>query len=164
MRFLPVIDLMGGVVVRGVAGERERYQPLHSWLCPDANPTTLARAFVERLGFHDVYVADLDAIAGQSPAWSIYQQIADAGLRLWLDAGVGDVTRAAELAAWSFASRVFEGVLVGSESLRDIEQLPQIPSRQERRKVSVLSFSSFILMRASSTMGPQVAISISKVS
>src|SRR3546814_2566142 len=35
-----------------------------------------------------------------------------------------------------------------------IEQLPQMPSRHERRKVSDESCSLFILMSASSTIGP----------
>ena len=36
-----------------------------------------------------------------------------------------------------------------------IEHDPQIPSRQERRKVSEESCSDFILISASSTIGPQ---------
>ena len=38
-----------------------------------------------------------------------------------------------------------------------IEQEPQMPSRQERRKVSVESISFLILISASRTIGPQVA-------
>ncbi len=38
---------------------------------------------------------------------------------------------------------------------------PQIPSRQERRKVRVESISFLILMSASSTIGPQVSRSTS---
>jgi len=45
-----------------------------------------------------------------------------------------------------------------------IAQEPQMPSRQERRKVSVGSCSDFILISASSTIGPQLSRSISKVS
>ena len=37
-----------------------------------------------------------------------------------------------------------------------IAQDPQIPSRQERRKVKVGSISFFILISASNTMGPQL--------
>ena len=36
---------------------------------------------------------------------------------------------------------------------------PQIPSRQERRKVSVGSISFLILISASRTIGPQVSMS-----
>jgi len=40
-----------------------------------------------------------------------------------------------------------------------IEQEPQMPSRQERRKVSVASTLFLIQMSASRTMGPQSAVS-----
>jgi hypothetical protein len=45
-----------------------------------------------------------------------------------------------------------------------IEQEPQIPSRQERRKVSVGSCSFFIRRSASSTIGPVSSRSSSNVS
>jgi hypothetical protein len=38
-----------------------------------------------------------------------------------------------------------------------MEHDPQMPSRQERRKVSVGSISFLILIKASRTIGPQVA-------
>ncbi len=38
---------------------------------------------------------------------------------------------------------------------------PQMPSRHERRKVSVVSISFLILISASKTIGPQVARSTS---
>ena len=63
MRVIPVIDLMGGHVVRGVAGERSRYRPVVSLLAQDAAPRSVAQAFAQRLGAREVYVADLDAIS-----------------------------------------------------------------------------------------------------
>ncbi len=41
---------------------------------------------------------------------------------------------------------------------------PQMPSRHERRKVNELSCSAFILISASSTIGPHSSRSISNVS
>jgi hypothetical protein len=43
-----------------------------------------------------------------------------------------------------------------------IEHEPQMPSRQERRNVSVGSTSFFILISASSTMGPHLQVSVHK--
>jgi hypothetical protein len=40
-----------------------------------------------------------------------------------------------------------------------IEHEPQMPSRQERRKVSVASISFLILISASRTIGPQRSVS-----
>ena len=42
-----------------------------------------------------------------------------------------------------------------------IAQEPQMPSRQERRKLKVESTSFLILMSASRTMGPQLSMSSS---
>src|SRR6187431_505841 len=89
MRVIPVIDLMYGQVVRGVAGRRSEYRPIQSQIAADARPATVARAFVERFGFETVYVADLDAIGGGAPDLISLEMIARAGLNLWVDAGVG---------------------------------------------------------------------------
>src|SRR5687768_11199822 len=93
MRVIPVIDLLGGQVVRGIAGQRELYRPIVSDISPTAMPADVARAFVERFGSDTAYIADLDAIACHSadpPLFvEAYRRIAEPGLRLWLDAGVG---------------------------------------------------------------------------
>ena len=38
------------------------------------------------MGLADVYLADLDAIAGQPPDLGIYAHLRQDGFRLWLDA------------------------------------------------------------------------------
>jgi len=128
MRVIPVIDLMGGHVVRGVAGERSRYRPVVSQLAQDAAPHSIAQAFAQRLGAREVYVADLDAIAGHEPDWDAYGQIAAAGLRLLVDAGIGDDRRARQMAAWASAGSSRAGLVVGLESVRDPGQLSAIYS------------------------------------
>ena len=42
MKILPVIDLMGGQVVRGVAGRRDQYRPVVSRLTPSSAPLDVA--------------------------------------------------------------------------------------------------------------------------
>jgi phosphoribosylformimino-5-aminoimidazole carboxamide ribotide isomerase len=118
MRILPVIDLLGQRVVRGMAGLRSEYRPLTSPLCADAQPATLARSLVDRFGFREAYLADLDAIGGAEPAWSVYSELAAAGLGLWIDAGLGDLDRARDLAA-----------LPSSTATRIIAGLESLPSR-----------------------------------
>lgn len=94
MHILPVIDLLDGQVVRAVAGERARYRPVRSRLAGDADPVAVAAALLELAPFAAVYVADLDAIAGDgSPRNldSLQRLGAVLGRRgvgeLWLDAG-----------------------------------------------------------------------------
>jgi phosphoribosylformimino-5-aminoimidazole carboxamide ribotide isomerase len=115
VQVIPVIDLKGGEVVRGVGGRREEYRAVQTRLTEDTTPGGIARAFVERFGFREAYVADLDAIAGAEPNWSALESIGRAGLRLWVDAGVADAGRAGKLAAYRNAP--LGTVIVGLESL-----------------------------------------------
>lgn len=122
MRIIPVLDLLGGVVVRGIAGERQAYRPIVSQLAKSAKPRDVASALMEQLHGDVAYVADLDAIAGNSPAWRDYEAIASAGWKLWIDAGTATFSRAAELAVQSYCA----GVVVGLESLTAWEELAAI--------------------------------------
>src|SRR4051794_23437478 len=88
MRIIPVIDLLHGQVVRGIGGRRSEYQPIQSRIAADARPSTVARALVEQFVFDTAYVADLDAITAGRCSTNQWKQIAAAGLKLWLDAGV----------------------------------------------------------------------------
>ncbi len=125
MQIVPVIDLAGGLVVRGVAGRRTEYRPIQSRLAADARPATVARAFVG-LGLEEAYLADLDAIAGARPAWDVYRQLHDCGLRLWIDAGLTDVEQARAMTRFAEQSGGASAIIAGSESLPDAAILPDL--------------------------------------
>jgi phosphoribosylformimino-5-aminoimidazole carboxamide ribotide isomerase len=57
----------------------------------------VARAFADRLGLLELYVADLDTIAGRSPDLELPGRLAGAGLLTWWDAGVRDGSEVARL-------------------------------------------------------------------
>lgn len=99
MRVLPVIDLKAGLVVRGVGGNRHEYQPIASRIVSSALPVPVARAYREAFGLHELYLADLDAIAGMEPSWQTYSALENEGFQLWVDAGLaaGTVERLASL-------------------------------------------------------------------
>jgi phosphoribosylformimino-5-aminoimidazole carboxamide ribotide isomerase len=119
MRVIPVIDLMNGQVVRGIAGRRAEYRPIQSSIAADARPATVAQAFVEQFGFETVYVADLDAIQGGSRNIEAYEAIKDAGLKLWLDAGVGDPTVYSDLGDLLFSRSIEGAIVIALECLQD---------------------------------------------
>jgi phosphoribosylformimino-5-aminoimidazole carboxamide ribotide isomerase len=120
---VPVVDLMAGQVVRGVRGARDQYRPVCSKLVSRPTPTDVARALVEHFGFREVYVADLDAIAGAEPDWKSYSQIAEAGLSLWVDAGIDTLSRASSLARWQCHGQSLDRIIVGLETLPGPAQL-----------------------------------------
>ncbi len=121
---IPVVDLFDGRVVRGVAGRRDEYQPVESVLCEGAEPATVGRALIERLGLAEAYVADLDAIEGTAePAWDVYDQMAQCGLSLWVDAGLRDRERARAVADFCAGGKPLTGIVAGLETVRDAAQL-----------------------------------------
>lgn len=88
MRIIPVLDLKAGQAVHAVAGDRAHYRPLRSVLHEGSDPLGLARALRKAFGCEELYLADLDAIAGAAPDQTLYRELADLGLRLWVDAGI----------------------------------------------------------------------------
>jgi phosphoribosylformimino-5-aminoimidazole carboxamide ribotide isomerase len=125
VQVVPVVDLMEGLVVRGVGGRRGEYRPIESPLVRDAQPGTVARAFAA-LGLDRLYVADLDAIAGAAPAWTVYEELAAVGLQLWIDAGTGGQTRAAAMREFAIRTPAIGGIVIGLESLADAQTLTQV--------------------------------------
>lgn len=117
MRILPVLDLMQGLVVRGVAGRRSEYRPIVSSLVSGAVPRDVAAALAEAFVLTDFYLADLDAIAGAEPAWDVYDALLNDGRRLWVDAGVQNHRRAEQLAQFRQDTTPLDAVVVGLESL-----------------------------------------------
>jgi phosphoribosylformimino-5-aminoimidazole carboxamide ribotide isomerase len=98
VKVIPVLDLKGGQVVRGVGGRREEYRPLCTSLVASSEPGKVAAAFRERFGLTELYLADLDAIAGGPPALETYAAIRAEGGSVWVDAGIRRATDAFPLA------------------------------------------------------------------
>ncbi len=124
MQVIPVLDIKNRLVVHGVAGERQKYQPIQSKLVDSSKPQDVARAFVSLLGATTVYVADLDAIEKGKLNQRIYEQLSKAGLRLWLDVGVGDAEKA-ELVLERCAD-LAPDIVVGLESLESPAALREL--------------------------------------
>jgi len=127
IRIIPVLDLKDGVAVHAVRGQREAYAPVRSVLAESPDPVALARAFMTRLDCRECYVADLDAIAGRGDHGPMIRAIAELGLAVWLDAGASTVPDA-ERALGHGAVRV----IVGTETLRDPDNLPAIGAAVRR--------------------------------
>jgi phosphoribosylformimino-5-aminoimidazole carboxamide ribotide isomerase len=115
---LPVIDLLNGKVVRGVAGRRSEYRLIQSPWSERADAMEIAKGVQDDWELNSFYVADLDAIQHDRPQWSIYQSLIVPGANLWLDCGVRERNRAEELLEVGVSQ-----VIVGLETLAD----PELP-------------------------------------
>jgi phosphoribosylformimino-5-aminoimidazole carboxamide ribotide isomerase len=121
MRILPVLDLMKGLVVRAQGGRRKEYRPLISGLIRSSHPLDVAQAFRFHFGLKELYLADLDAIAGRPPALHTYAALRKRGFRLWLEAGLKQA-RDAEIVA----DAGIETIIAGLETLAGPEVLEQL--------------------------------------
>jgi phosphoribosylformimino-5-aminoimidazole carboxamide ribotide isomerase len=92
IRIIPVLDLKAGRAVHAIGGDRAHYRPLRTRLHPTCDPLEVARGFRDIFDFGELYIADLDAIAGMPPALPLFQSIRSLGLDLWIDAGIRDRT------------------------------------------------------------------------
>jgi len=115
MRVIPVIDLKGGVAVHAVRGERERYRPLRSRIADGADPLHVTRAVRDALGVDELYVADLDAIAGGAGHAETIAALAREA-RAMVDAGATTAAGVARLLELGAAR-----VIVGTESLPSVD-------------------------------------------
>jgi phosphoribosylformimino-5-aminoimidazole carboxamide ribotide isomerase len=124
------LDLKGGRVVRGVAGEREKYRPIVSTLASSSIPREVASAFQTLFGFQEIYLADLDAIDGAPPTLAIYSELQSLGVNLWVDAGI----RVAEQIVPLFDARVTT-IVAGLETLAGPDVLSEIIQRAGAERI-----------------------------
>jgi phosphoribosylformimino-5-aminoimidazole carboxamide ribotide isomerase len=125
MRVVGVIDLKDGTAVHAVRGERERYRPVRSAIGgDDGDALALARG-LRALGLDELYVADLDAIAGGDGNPALVTAIAREA-SIMVDAGIAEPARARALLDLG-AHRVIVGTetLPGPAALDDL--LAELP-------------------------------------
>ena len=135
MQAIPVIDLMGGEVVRARMGDRASYRPLESPLSPTADAVAVVRGLLTVHPFLTLYVADLDAIQRDGDNCAALRRIRAEfpALQLWVDNG------AADLAALEALISADLGIpVIGSKSQRDSKLIAQ--HRDSRRIVLSLDF------------------------
>lgn len=138
MRVVGVLDLLGDRAVHARGGQRALYEPVVMVAGEPIQPgyaPDLARAYVDRLGLDEIYVADLTAIAAsvdrahhRSKAHSepprhasTLEGITACGAVVWLDAGIAtpdDARHALRLGATR--------VVVGLETLPSWKALEEI--------------------------------------
>ena len=138
MRVVGVLDLLGDRAVHARGGQRSLYEPVVMVAGEPIQPghaPDLARAYVDRLGLDEIYVADLTAIAAsvdralhRSKAHaepprhaSTLDGITACGAVVWLDAGIAtpeDARHALHLGATR--------VVVGLETLPSWKALEEI--------------------------------------
>ena len=139
MRVIPVIDLMGGVVVRARGGARETYRPIETPLSPTALAGDVVAGLLRLHPFGTVYAADLDAIEGRGDHDALIAELEARfpQVAFWVDRGTATLAQAE---AWLAARDRDPGtsLVIGSESQTDLELLRKL--RQNPRIILSLDF------------------------
>jgi phosphoribosylformimino-5-aminoimidazole carboxamide ribotide isomerase len=117
MRLIPVIDIQAGNAVHARSGDRRHYRPISSALHPGSDPRDVARALRDRVRHADLYLADLDSIAGRHPNRVVTQIVEDGG-RIHLDPGIRE---AGDVEPWLAAGAT--RVILGTETCQGPEVL-----------------------------------------
>jgi phosphoribosylformimino-5-aminoimidazole carboxamide ribotide isomerase len=136
MEVIPVIDLMGGAVVRARLGQRSTYAPIVTPLARTSAPADVVAGLLALYPFRTIYVADLDAILRRGT----HDDILDAlivgfpSATFWVDVGVRTLQDAR-----GFLERHERAHLVlGSESLESLD--PSMQLREDPRILLSLDF------------------------
>lgn len=121
MQVIPVLDILDGIVVRGIAGRRKEYRPITSRLTQSHEPLEVANAIRHEFGFTRFYLADLDGILKQAPNQSLYSNLIASGFQLIVDPGIRDAAEARIIQDLAAAE-----IVVGLETCRTPGELLQI--------------------------------------
>lgn len=158
MKIIPVIDVLNGIAVHGIRGERKKYQPLKSLLCNSFDPVVIASSF-ESLGFSSLYLADLDAIMNNSPNYGKYKQITEnTSLELMVDAGISDIKKAEKVLETGVST-----VVIGSETLTNLNFVKNAVNKfGENRVVVSIDQKNGKLLSASDAISSLDAVAFAK--
>jgi len=105
-RIIFVLDILNGIVVHAMRGERAKYRPVeNSRICDSSDPLEI----ISRIGPSQVYIADLDHIQGFGDNFEVIEQIsrktntmADIGVK-----NIDDVRKCAGIA---------DTIIIGTET------------------------------------------------
>jgi phosphoribosylformimino-5-aminoimidazole carboxamide ribotide isomerase len=116
MKIIPVMDILDGIVVHALKGERKKYKPIKSILCDSSNPLKVATTFKD-FGFKELYIADLDSILRKGRNYEIIKKISEVtGLKLMVDTGINNINSAIEIFNYGISN-----IIIGTETLINLK-------------------------------------------
>jgi phosphoribosylformimino-5-aminoimidazole carboxamide ribotide isomerase len=123
VRTIGVIDLKDGLAVHARRGQRDSYAPVREagGAVVDGDAVKLARVYMDTFEIHDLYIADLNAIASGRPQHDVIRTVSSLGMRVYVDGGVTTPEDARQLIRTGART-----VVVGLETLPSFDALADI--------------------------------------
>jgi phosphoribosylformimino-5-aminoimidazole carboxamide ribotide isomerase len=148
-KIIPVLDILNGVVVRGVAGEREKYKPVSGKIAKSSDPLTIASAFHTLFSFDEIYIADLDAIMQKGDNLGKIKEIKEkTGMRILLDHGVRSLDDIEQL-----IQNGIESVVAATETMKNFNAISEAIKRYPEHIVGSLDLKKGLLV----STNPEIA-------
>jgi len=114
-KILPVLDILNGVIVHAVKGQRKDYKPLESFLFKKPDPELIINLLHDKYKFNEFYVADLNAIMDLKPNYETLFRVLKIPLTsILLDPGIRKLEDIFE-----FSSIGIKNLVLGLETLED---------------------------------------------
>jgi phosphoribosylformimino-5-aminoimidazole carboxamide ribotide isomerase len=131
MQIIPVIDLLDGIVVRGVGGDRSNYQAIRSKLCDSPAPRDVAKSLLEFHPFKTIYLADLNALQCKGDSMAVIKDLVAnfPNTEFWLDAGYKN---SEEILACPSTEALTP--ILASECIRDLAHYASLRSAFAKRR------------------------------
>lgn len=133
-----VIDIKDGIVVRGVAGERDKYSEVESRIIEQEikTPLAAAAAFYNKLGIRKIYIADLDAIMSSDKENNLDKireiKVEFPDLEIMLDAGFNN-----EFTPDIYLNNWLDYAVIATESLENMKFLSRLAGYKEQIIISI---------------------------
>ena len=144
-KVIPVLDLLDGLVVHAVKGERENYKPLESYLFDKPDPNLVIHNLYNKYKFDEVYVADLNSIMNRNPNYEIILKFIEKPyMSFLLDLGIKNFEDVLK-----FSSLGIRNLILGLETLENKETILKAIQLDLFKKiyVSVDMYSEKIITR-----------------
>ncbi|MEM2924296.1 MAG: HisA/HisF-related TIM barrel protein [Methanocellales archaeon] len=104
LRVILALDLMNGIAVHAIRGERHLYKPLRSKICSSPDPKEIIAALNPR----EVYIADLDRIARKGDNFEVIKTISKQCSTM-VDVGIGSYEELLEILNKKLAHKLVLG-------------------------------------------------------
>lgn len=131
---IPVIDLLGGSVVRGVKGERHNYKPVKPIFCSSSDPLEIATSYRDYFNFSSIYIADLDRITGSGNNLEVVKNIKklfpDPG-QVYCDPGISDSCDV------DYIHSYIDNLVIGTETLPSLQLINDVTNTFGMEKVTL---------------------------
>ena len=132
-KIIPVIDILNSKAVHAVKGERVNYKPLKSPLFKSSNPLEIVKILKHKYNFNEFYIADLDSILKKRPNFRILEKILNIrNIKVFVDPGIVSLEDTIK-----FSKFKFKGVILGLETIKNIDIISQSLKVLDQKKVIV---------------------------